>query len=225
MNENLLSQVVATISLAIAIVLIILIFSYSYLLIETFSEKAVLTKELIKTRLELEAERESRGLVQQDKEQLTHQVQFLRTQLQQQKQSKPCPVCCATTADSSTTSLCQASNQNTNMNLIHKALRQTLSAQANDRFEGFFTLMNNIDYLTDQQQRELIEFYLQQMKPTNQEGVYYAVFIMSQLQPARLQEYEAEIEEKYRFIYFQPGWERISYRYCQIESKLTNYFQ
>lgn len=231
MSENHIPRIVTTISFAIVIILLTVIFSYSFLLIKLVTEKESLTEELIKVRLQLEEEREKRFLTQQDKGKLLEEIQSLRVQVQQAEEKQCSVIQVAEVVETQVKSseenqvlTCQLEYREINFRFLHQALLKTLSNNSSDRFEGFSILMNNIDYITEHEQRELVEFYLRKIHPSNPEGVYYAAFIMSELKPAVLKEYETQLEEAYQFIFYKPGWERTSYRYCQIENKLNGYF-
>ncbi|NJO17749.1 MAG: hypothetical protein HC877_19045 [Thioploca sp.] len=92
MSENNIPRIITTIAFSLAIILLTLIFSYSYLLIQLVTEKELLANELINTRLQLDEEKEKRVLTEQDKTQLSQQIQSLRIQLQQ-AETQPCPIC------------------------------------------------------------------------------------------------------------------------------------
>jgi len=228
MGENHIPRIVTTISFAIVIILLTVIFSYSYLLMKLVTEKENLAEQLIKVRLQLEEEQEKRFLTQQDKNKLLKEIQSLRVQLQQTEE-KQCPTIQVTETQVEPSPeeeilVCRVEHKQINFKLIRKAVLKTLSNNSSDRFEGFSVLMNNLDYITEHEQRQLIQFYLDRISPSNPEGVYYAAFIISELKPAVLKEYEQQLQEAYQFIFYKPGWEHTSYRYCQIESKLNGYF-
>ena len=92
MTDNNIPRIITTIAFSLAIILLTLILSYSYLLIQLVAEKELLANELINARLQLEEEQEKRVLTEQDKSQLSQQIQSLRIQLQQ-AETKPCPIC------------------------------------------------------------------------------------------------------------------------------------
>lgn len=92
MSENNIPRIITTIAVSLAIILLTLIFSYSYLLIQLVTEKELLANELINARLQLDEEKEKRVLTEQDKTQLSRQIQSLRIQLQQ-AETKPGPIC------------------------------------------------------------------------------------------------------------------------------------
>lgn len=226
MNQHNISRIVTTISFCVAFILLTLIFSYSYLLIQVVAEKENLTQELINARVQLDEEKEKRYLTEQDKSQLSQQIQTLRTQLQQTEEIQ-CVECDLEEEEENEfikeIQSCRVDYQEVNSHFIRQACKKTLSFKDKERFEGFTILMDNLDYMNDQEQRELIEFYLKKMDKRNREGVYYAAFIMSELKPSILREYEKQIEDAYRSISYKPGWEKISYKYCQIENKFNDY--
>ncbi|BAP56643.1 hypothetical protein THII_2346 [Thioploca ingrica] len=92
MSENNVPRIITTIAFSLAIILLTLIFSYSYLLIQLVTEKELLANELVNARVQLDEEKEKRVLTEQDKTQLSQQIQSLRIQLQQ-AETKPCPIC------------------------------------------------------------------------------------------------------------------------------------
>ena len=238
MTENNLPRIVTTISFSIAVILLTLIFSYSYLLIHIFTEKKQLTEKLIDTRIQLEEEQEQRFLMEQDKKQLTAQIQEKEEEISQllvqlkQAEEQPCLKNQEQEEEEnieeqpetgSQTETCHLVYQKVNIDFIHRAAQKTLSSLNTERFEGFSILMNNIDYIPDDLQHEIIELYLNKMDKTNKDGVYYTTFILSQLRPNILKEYEDQIQQLYHSIYQKPGWQRTSYKYCQLENKIRNY--
>ena len=92
MSENNIPRIITTIAFSLAIILLTLIFSYSYLLIQLVTEKELLANELVNARVQLDEEKEKRVLTEQDKTQLSQQIQSLRIHLQH-AETKPCPIC------------------------------------------------------------------------------------------------------------------------------------
>ncbi len=230
-ENNQLPRIVTTISFTLALILLMLIFSYSYLLSQIVAEKKQLTEEFITTRNQLGEEREQRQKIAENNRQLNAQlvkkedeIKKLHAQLKEtEKRRLECEELAEDEASEDEIPTCQIVYKTVNADLIRRASRKLLSAKTADRFEGFSILMNYIDYLHDPLQHELIEFYLAKMNKKNEDGVYYATFILSQLRPNILREHETQIREWYHPISQQRGWQRTSYRYCQLEKRMNDY--
>lgn len=208
-------------TIAIATVLLACIYaSYSYLVTQLKMVNDPLIHQLDVLRIQLKKEKKKRQLAEQENEKLTillekrnSEIKRFITQFEEEQISQPL------------IQQCSIDEEKTNDTLLRKAIHMTLSRKAEERFRGFSILMNNIDYMSEQMQRETIEFYLKRIDKKNKVGVYYAAFIMSELRPHILKEYQPEIERAYHAIYQQPGWERTSYKYCQIENKMGESYQ
>lgn len=230
MNEtNQLSQIVTAISFTIAVILLTLIFSYSYLLSQIVADKKQLTEEFITMRNQLGDERQKRQKLAEKNQQLITQLAKRETeietiQLQLQTTEKRRLECQELIGDDEDDSpVCQVVYKEVSNELIHQAARNLLSIKTADRFKGFSILMNHLEYINDQLQRELTEFYLENMDKKNEDGVYYATFILSKLKPSVLREYETRIRKWYHSISPKTGWQRTSYRYCQLEKRMNDY--
>lgn len=210
-------------SVCITIVTLALIYtSYSYLLMRLESDQKPLIQEAQTLRVQLKEEKEKRLSTEQEntrfKIQLEEKDKLLKklsTQLEEGNQEKPSP-------GESDTQACPLAAQEVDKGMIRNALRETLSRKAAERFEGVAILMNNIDYLDEKMQHEVVDFYLKEVDKRNRDGVYYATFILSELKPKVLKEYQAEIEGVYSFINDGSGWEKTLYKYCQIASKINS---
>jgi chaperonin cofactor prefoldin len=231
MNEtNQLSQIVTAISFTIAVILLTLIFSYSYLLSQIVAEKKQLTEEFIAMRNQLGEEREQRQKLAENNQQLITQLakkegKIEKIQQQLQETEKRRLECQELIGDDEgdQTPACQVVYKEVSHELIRQAAQNLLSTKTTDRFKGFAILINNLEYINDQSQREITEFYLENMDKKNEDGVYYATFVLSQLKPSILREYETQIREWYHSISPQSGWQRTSYRYCQLEKRMNDY--
>jgi chaperonin cofactor prefoldin len=230
MNEtNQLSQIVTAISFTIAVILLTLIFSYSYLLSQIVADKKQLTEEFITIRNQLGEERQKRQKLAEKNQQLITrlakretEIETIQLQLQEtEKRRLECQELIGDDEDESP--VCQVVYKEVSNELIHQAARNLLSIKTADRFKGFSILMNHLEYINDQLQRELTEFYLENMDTKNEDGVYYATFILSKLKPSVLREYETRIREWYHSISPKTGWQRTSYRYCQLEKRMNDY--
>jgi septal ring factor EnvC (AmiA/AmiB activator) len=232
MNEtNQLPQIVTAISFTIAVILLTLIFSYSYLLSQIVAEKKQLTEEFIAMRNQLGEEREQRQKLAENNQQLSTQlarkeeeIEKIQQQLQAtEKRRLECQELIGDDEGENQTPICQVVYKEVSSELIRQAAQNLLSTKTADRFKGFAILMNHLEYINDQLQRELTEFYLEHMDKKNEDGVYYATFVLSQLKPSILREYETKIREWYHSISPQAGWQRTSYRYCQLEKRMNDY--
>ena len=232
MNEtNQLSQIVTAISFTIAIILLTLIFSYSYLLSQIVAEKKQLTEEFITMRNQLGEEREQRQKLAENNRQLTTQlarkeeeIEKIQLQLQETEQRRlECQELIGDDEGENQTPACQVAYKEVSNELLHQAARDLLSTKTPERFKGFTILMNYLEYINEQSQREITEFYLKNMDKKNEDGVYYATFILSRLKPSILREYETQIREWYHSISPKSGWQRTSYRYCQLEKRMNDY--
>lgn len=221
-QENQLPRIVN--SLCLTIVTLALIYtSYSYLLMRLEIDQKPLIQEAQTLRVQLKEEKEKRLSTEQENtrfkillEEKDKQLKKLLTQLEggnQETSSSP---------KESSVQQCSLVPQEVNNDMIRNALRETLSRKTAERFEGVAILMNHLDYLDEKTQREVVEFYLREVDKRNRDGVYYATFILSELMPKVLKEYQAEIEEMYGFINDESGWEKTLYKYCQIESKINS---
>lgn len=232
MNENnQLTQIVTAISFTIAAILLTLIFSYSYLLSQIVAEKKQLTEEFITMRNQLGEERENRQKLAENNQQLKTQlakkeeeIERLQLQLQEtEKRRLECQELIGDEEGENQTLACQVVNKEVSSEFIRQAAQDLISVKTTDRFKGFSILMNHIEYLNDQLQREITEFYLEKMDKKNEDGVYYATFILSRLKPSILREYETRIREWYHPISQNSGWQRTLYRYCQLEKRMNDY--
>lgn len=232
MNENnQLSQIVTAISFTIATILLTLICSYSYLLSQIVAEKKQLTEEFITMRNQLGEERQKRQKLEENNQQLKTQLakqeeETEKYQLQLQETEKRRLECQELLGDEegeNQTPACQVVNKEVSSEFIRQAAKSLLSTKTADRFKGFSILMNHIEYIDDKLQREVIEFYLKAMDKKNEDGVYYATFILSRLKPNILREYETQLREWYHSISENSGWQRTSYRYCQLEKRMNDY--
>jgi chromosome segregation ATPase len=238
--------VVVSISVSIALILLTLIFSYSYLLIQVVTERKQLTRELITVRDQLSEEQKKRSLAETNSQQLLAQLTERDSninQLQEQlaKSNKPIdteakpldieakpPIATAKSLSSvdnkvEEAQLCLIDDYSEiDKKTLRRAMTKTLSTKAEERFEGFTILMNNVEYLSDDLQREVTEYYLNNMNQRNKDGVYYATFILSQLTPSILREYEVELQTWYAPLYQQNGWQRTLSKYCHLENKLKS---
>lgn len=221
-QENQLPRIVN--SVCITIVTLALIYtSYSYLLMRLEGDQKPLIQEAQTLRVQLKEEKEKRLTTEQENTRFKFQIEEkekllkkLSTQLEKgNKESSSSP-------GESDTQACPLAAQDVDKGMIHNALRETLSRKAAERFEGVAILMNNMDYLDEKMQREVVDFYLREVDKRNRDGVYYATFILSELKPKVLREYQAEIAEVYSFIDDGSGWEKTLYKYCQIESKINS---
>ena len=232
MNENnQLSQIVTAISFTIAAILLTLIFSYSYLLSQIVAEKKQLTEEFITMRNQLGEERQKRQKLEENNQQLRTQlskkeeeIEKYQVQLQEtEKRRLECQELIGDEDGENQTSACQVVHKEVSSELIRQAAQNLLSVKTTDRFKGFSILMNHIEYIDDRLQREIIEFYLKEMDKKNEDGVYYATFILSWLKPNILREYETQIREWYHAISKNSDWQRTAYRYCQLEKRMNDY--
>lgn len=215
-EQHALPKIVNT--LCITVVMLALIYAiYSYLLVKAEIEQKPFANELNLLRTQIKEEQEKRQTTEQENSNLNtklitkeEHIKRLLTQLENIEQG-----------EESKLKSCRIEPQEVDRELIRKSLQNTLSRQSPDRFEGFSILMNNLDYLDEQMQREMIEFYLNKIDKRNRSGVYYAVFILSQLNSLILKEYHDEIEQTFSFVSQQPGWEKTSYKYCQLGNKIN----
>lgn len=220
-QENQLPRIVN--SVCVTIVTLALIYtSYSYLLMRLESDQKPLIQETQTLRVQLKEEKEKQLSTEQENtrvklllEEKDKQLKKLLTQLEEGNKENSSP-------GESDTQACPLAAQEVDKGMIRNALRETLSRKAAERFEGVTVLVNNIDYLDEKMQREVVDFYLKAVDKRNREGVYYATFILSELKPKVLKEYQAEIAEVYSFIDDGSGWEKTLYKYCQIESKINS---
>lgn len=207
-------------SVCTTIVMLAVIYtSYSYLLTQLENAQKPLLQQIDMLQLQLKDEKDKRLGVEQESARLKMQIDEKDKQLKKlvsengdqtvnfegEKYAQVCPL----------------TPQVIDNNLIRRALQATLSRKSTERFEGFSVLMNNLDYLDDQMQRNIVELYLNEVDKRNRDGVYYALFILSQLRPTILKEYQTEIEGGYSFIYEGSGWDKTLYKYCQLESKFN----
>lgn len=218
--ENYLPRIVN--SICTTVVMLALIYtSYSYLLNQLEADQKPLFQEMETLRMQLKDEKDKRLFTEQEnvrlKMQLDEREKQLKKFLTQQEDVKD------NLQTESYPQTCLLDSQEVDKDLLRKALQETLSRRAPERFEGFALLMNNIDYLDDSQQREVVQTYLSEIDKRNRDGVYYAAFILSELKPKILKEFQTAIEEAYSFIYESSGWERTLYKYCQIENKVNGY--
>lgn len=219
-QENHLPRIVN--SICTTVVMLALIYtSYSYLLTQLEADQRPLFQEMEALRMQLKDEKDKRLNTEQEnvrlKLQLDEKEKQLKKFLTQQEDVKD------SFQPEGYTQTCPLDPQEMDKDLLQKALQKTLSRKAPERFEGFTLLMNNIDYLDDSQQREIVQTYLNEMDKRNRDGIYYAAFVISELKPKILKEFQAAIEEAYGFIYEGSGWERTLYKYCQIENKANGY--
>ena len=205
-------------TLCITVVMLTLIYTiYSYLLVRAEIEEKPFLNELNMLRVQIKEEREKRQNIEQENLNLNTKIitkeDYIKRLLKQLENTEQ--------EEENNLKSCRIEPQEVEREFIHKALQNTLSRQSPERFEGFSILMNNLDYLDEQLQREVIEFYLSKIDKRNRSGVYYAVFILSQLNPLILKEYHDEIEQTFGFVSQQPGWEKTSYKYCQLGNKIN----
>lgn len=208
-------------SICTTVVMLALIYtSYSYLLTQLEADQKPLFQEMETLRMQLKEEKEKRLSTEQENVRLKMQLDEREKQLKKFLTQEDVKDNLQTESYNQT---CPLSSQEMESDLLQKALQETLSRKAPERFEGFTLLMNNIDYLDESQQREIVQTYLSDMDKRNRDGVYYAAFIMSELKPKILKEFQTAIEEAYSFVYEGSGWERTLYKYCQIENKVNGY--
>jgi len=205
-------------TICLTIVMLALIYTtYSYLLVQADFAKQPFTSEINTLRLQLKTETDKRVALEQENIHLNtrlatkeEQIKRLLTQVEGNE-----------TQEEASSQSCRIDNQEIDRDLIRKALQNTLSRKSQERFEGFAILMNHLDYLDLQIQREVIEFYLNKVDKRNRSGVYYSVFILSQFSPTILKEYGHQIEQTFSFVSSPTGWEKTSYKYCQLQSKIN----
>jgi len=206
---------------------------YSYFLIQLETRHKPLLKEINTLQLQLQEENERRLLLERENARLSIQLEedqqkikklsaqltypnFLRKAEQSTLPSTLSPL------SSEEERECKTAEKPLEDKFLRAALHKTLSRNAEDRFEGFSILMNNVEYTTEQTQRELLELYLKEMNKSNRLGVYYAAFIMAEFEPVVLHEYHTQIESAYQFIHQESGWEKTANKYCQIQQKIDS---
>lgn len=208
-------------AICITLVLLALIYAvYSYLLTLVDVAQQPLVAKLETTRQQLEKTQQKEQLLATEKaslavqlEKQTQEMANLQTQLKKVKDSEQ---------SLSNNQVCTVEPENMDEKFIRNALKKTLSQKPQERMEGFSILMNNIDYMSVQLQDQIVQFYLTGVESKNRDGVYYAIFILSELQPAVLKRYEFDIEEVFSFIRDGSDWQKTFHKYCEIESKLYN---
>lgn len=205
------------------IVLLALIYAvYSYLLAQIEIDRKPLAAELQKVQNQLKVEAEKRLAVEQERDTLSTQLKAREADIgklvELDNKSKAAPL----SSEQQPVQICPVETAKMDEDFLGRATRQTLSRKPNERFEGFTLLMNNLDYMDEQAQRDIIEIYLQEIDAHNRDGVYYATFVLSELPAAVLKDYAAELEETFQFMHQSSGWEKTLHNYCKIEGKLNN---
>ncbi|GEM_PF-1906935 len=217
-------------SVCTTIVMLAFIYTvYSYFLIQLETRHKPLLKEINTLQLQFQEESERRLLLERENARLSIQVEEGQQKIKKLSGQLTQPNFLQKSEQSALSFLsleeeneCKTSEKPLEDRFLRSALHKTLSRNSTDRFEGFSILMNNVEYTTEQTQRDLLELYLKEMNKSNRLGIYYAAFIMAELEPVVLYEYRTQLESAYQFIHQESGWEKTANKYCQIKRKIDS---
>jgi len=179
-------------------------------------------------QIQLEAIKQQQKITQQNNSKLITKIQLLQTKLEvaqtQQQQTEKLLADYRKKIEIIDDENCQH-QLNVDEKFFFKSVEQTISKNREIRFQAFTTVMHNLDYIDIMLQQQVIAFYLKHLtrllQQKNENGIYYATFIMSELTGKSLKVYQAELEKFYTQLENKRRWEKTLYRYCKIKRKIA----